>query len=153
MKWFNIFKLYNIKKVKSEKLIIVFTALSIFITTLISLIVPQITENTKEYMSSSIKKLNGAELMIQGQYPSSKFNKEIDALKSEGYEVNPKYKDKKFKGTRIEVDSIYLTREDLDKIMNLDISKCAQGYALARDIFMVGVSPAQRISDYNNLSR
>lgn len=87
MKWFNIFKLYNIKKVKSEKLIIVFTALSIFITTLISLIVPQITENTKEYMSSSIKKLNGAELMIQGQYPSSKFNKEIDALKSEGYEV------------------------------------------------------------------
>ena len=37
--------------------------------------------------------------------------------------------------------------------MNLDISKCAHGYALARDIFMVGVWTAQRISDYNNLSR
>ena len=77
----------------------------------------------------------------------------LRAAESEGYEVNPKYKDKKFKGTRIEVDSIYLTREDLDKIMNLDISKCAHGYALARDIFMVGVWTAQRISDYNNLSR
>ena len=77
----------------------------------------------------------------------------LRAAESEGYEVNPKYKDKKFKGTRIEVDSIYLNRGDLEKIMNLDISKCSQGYALARDIFMVGVWTAQRVSDYNNLSR
>jgi integrase len=67
--------------------------------------------------------------------------------------VNPKYKDKKFKGTRIEVDSIYLTRDDLSKIMSADISKLSQGYDLARDIFMVGVWTAQRVSDYNNLSR
>ena len=77
----------------------------------------------------------------------------LRAAESEGYEVNPKYKDKKFKGTRIEVDSIYLSRGDLDKIMNLDISMCPPGYALARDIFMVGVWTAQRVSDYNNLSR
>lgn len=77
----------------------------------------------------------------------------LRAAESEGYEVNPKYKDKKFKGTRIEVDSIYLSRGDLEKIMDLDISKCSQGYALARDIFMVGVWTAQRVSDYNNLSR
>ena len=77
----------------------------------------------------------------------------LRAAESEGYEVNPKYKDKKFKGTRIEVDSIYLTRGDLDKIINLDVSKCSQGHSLARDIFMVGVWTAQRISDYNNLSR
>ena len=77
----------------------------------------------------------------------------LRAAESEGYEVNPKYKDKKFKGTRIEVDSIYLNRGDIEKIMNLDISKCSQGYAIARDIFMVGVWTAQRVSDYNNLSR
>lgn len=77
----------------------------------------------------------------------------LRAAESEGYEVNPKYKDKKFKGTRIEVDAIYLNRGDLEKIMNLDISKCSQGYAIARDIFMVGVWTAQRVSDYNNLSR
>ena len=45
----------------------------------------------------------------------------LRAAESEGYEVNPKYKDKKFKGTRIEVDSIYLSRGDLEKIMDLDI--------------------------------
>ena len=77
----------------------------------------------------------------------------LRAAESEGYEVNPKYKDKKFKGTRIEVDSIYLTRDDLSKIMSADISKLSQGYDLARDIFMVGVWTAQRVSDYNNLSR
>ena len=77
----------------------------------------------------------------------------LRAAESDGYEVNPKYKDKKFKGTRIEVDSIYLTRDDLSKIMSADISKLSQGYDLARDIFMVGVWTAQRVSDYNNLSR
>ena len=77
----------------------------------------------------------------------------LRAAESEGYEVNPKYKDKKFKGTRVDVDSIYLTREDLSKIMNVNLSTLSDGYEYARDIFMVGVWTAQRISDYNNLSR
>lgn len=76
----------------------------------------------------------------------------LRAAESEGYEVNPKYKDKKFKGTRVDVDSIYLTREDLSKIMNVNLSTLSDGYEYARDIFMVGVWTAQRISDYNNLS-
>ena len=90
MKWFNIFKLYNFKILKKEKLIIIFTSLSILITTLISLIVPQITTNMKEYMYSSIKKLNGADLLIQGQYPSIKFNTELEKLKSEGLSITYK---------------------------------------------------------------
>jgi integrase len=76
----------------------------------------------------------------------------LRAAESEGYDVNPKYKDKKFKGTRVDVDSIYLTRDDLDKIMKVDLSRLSNGYEHARDIFMVGVWTAQRISDYNNLS-
>lgn len=66
MKWFDIFKLYNLKKLKSEKVIFLFISLSIFIITLISLLVPQVTENTKEYMYSSVEKLNGADLMVKG---------------------------------------------------------------------------------------
>ena len=77
----------------------------------------------------------------------------LRAAESEGYDVNPKFKDKKFKGTRVEVDSIYLTKDDLDKIMNVNLSQHSNGYEYARDIFMVGVWTAQRISDYNNLSR
>ena len=75
----------------------------------------------------------------------------LRAAESEGYNVNSKYKDKKFKGTRVDVDSIYLTREDLAKVMSVDLSKMGQGYSQARDIFMVGVWTAQRVSDYNNL--
>ena len=77
----------------------------------------------------------------------------LRSAESEGFDVNPKYKDKKFKGTRVDVDSIYLTRDDLNKIMNVNLSQLSNGYGHARDIFMVGVWTAQRISDYNNLSR
>lgn len=71
---------------------------------------------------------------------------------SEGLHSNAKYKDKRFKGTRVDVDNIYLTKEDLKKIMAVDLSKKSYGFDLARDIFMVGVWTAQRISDYNNIS-
>lgn len=72
---------------------------------------------------------------------------------SEGYHTNSKYKDKRFKGTRVEVDSIYLTREDLDRMMAVDLSGRGKGYDQARDIFMVGVWTAQRISDYNDIKK
>ncbi len=72
---------------------------------------------------------------------------------SEGHHTNHMWRDKKFKGTRIEVDSIYLTREDLDKIMAVDLSKYPAGYEQARDIFMIGVWTAQRVSDYNNIKK
>ena len=72
---------------------------------------------------------------------------------SEGYHTNSKWKDKKFKGTRIDVDTVFLTREELDAIMKLDLSKYGPGHTWARDIFMVGVWTAQRVSDYNNIAR
>ena len=72
---------------------------------------------------------------------------------SEGHHTNVKYQDKKFKGTRIEVDSIYLTKEDLEKFTSVDISNYGIGHDQARDIFMVGVWTAQRVSDYNNISK
>lgn len=71
----------------------------------------------------------------------------------EGYHSNNAWKDKKFKGTRIDIDSIYLTKEDLDKMMAVDLSKYDIGHTQARDIFMVGVWTAQRVSDYNNIRR
>ena len=72
---------------------------------------------------------------------------------AEGYHNNGKYKDKRFKGTRVDVDSIYLTREELDRMMAVDLSKKYIGYDQARDIFMVGVWTAQRISDYNDIQK
>lgn len=77
----------------------------------------------------------------------------LDVSFSEGYHSNTIWKDKKFKGKRIEVDSIYLTHDDLDKLRNVDLSGWSEGYSQARDIFMVGVWTAQRVSDYNNISK
>ncbi len=83
--------------------------------------------------------------------------KELKAIlycaETEGYHTNGKYKDKKFKGTRVEVDSIYLPKEDLDRIMAADLSRFGKGHEIARDIFMVGVWTAQRVSDYNNINK
>ena len=71
----------------------------------------------------------------------------------EGYHNNQTYKDKRFKGARVDVDSIYLTKEDLDKIRKVDLSKKTYGFELARDIFLIGVWTAQRVSDYNNIKK
>lgn len=75
------------------------------------------------------------------------------AAEIEGHHTNNAWKDKKFKGTRVDIDSIYLTREDLDKLMAVDLSKYGEGHTQARDIFMVGVWTAQRVSDYNNIKK
>lgn len=77
----------------------------------------------------------------------------LNAAETEGYHHNSLYKNKKFKGTRIEVDNVYLTREELDKLMELKFPEQRTGKEIARDIFMVGCWTAQRISDYNNISK
>lgn len=94
------------------------------------------------------------------KYAVNSIGKCIKELKSimyaaeiEGHHANSAWKDKKFKGTRIDIDSIYLTQEELDKMMAVDLSKYEEGHTLARDIFMVGVWTAQRVSDYNNIKK
>ena len=72
---------------------------------------------------------------------------------AEGYHHNTAYKNPKFKGNRVQVDSIYLTQEELDKMNAADLSSLEAGAAISRDIFMVGVYTAQRISDYNNIKK
>lgn len=75
----------------------------------------------------------------------------MSLAESEGHHTNAKYKDKRFKGTRVDVDAIYLTREELEKIMAVPANQLSPGKQLARDIFMIGVWTAQRVSDYNNI--
>lgn len=100
------------------------------------------------------------EWMKNRHYSINTIGKHIANLKSilrcaesEGYNQNQKFKDKRFKGTRVEVDSIYLTKEDLEKFCAVDLSKMPVGYQQARDIFLVGCWTSQRVSDYNNISR
>lgn len=77
----------------------------------------------------------------------------MTTAESEGYHTNPKWKDKKFKGTRIDVDTIYLTQKDLDLLRQSMLEGLSNEHKVVRDIFLVGVWTAQRISDYNNLTK
>ena len=73
----------------------------------------------------------------------------MTAAKDDELTTNEAYKAKQFRGTAEEADNIYLTKEELDAIAELDLSKMAKGYEIARDVFLAGCCLAQRVSDYN----
>ena len=110
------------------------------------------------YLKKELKDRKGN--VIKKAYNVNSVGKCIKELKvvmytaeSEGHHKNDVWKDKRFKGTRIDVDSIYLTKDDLAAIQAADLSKYDKGHEWARDIFMAGVWTAQRVSDYNNISK
>lgn len=77
----------------------------------------------------------------------------LHAAEIDGVNTSLAWKEKRFKGIRIEVDSIYLTPDDLRKMMSVNFATLSPEHEQARDIFMVGVWTAQRISDYNHIKR
>lgn len=110
------------------------------------------------FLMNKTKKVDGVQVFDGYSINSmGKCVKELKAImaaaQSEGYHQNNLWKDKKFKGTRVEVDNVYLTREELKKMMEVKYEGVHSGHAIARDIFMVGVWTAQRVSDYNNISK
>ena len=90
MNWLNIFKIYNIKNLRKEKLILLFTMLSILITTTLSITVPILSVNMNDYNNKSFKEANGGDLFVKSFYESKAFNEEIGKLKKEGYTVTYK---------------------------------------------------------------
>lgn len=88
---------------------------------------------------------------------AGKIIKELKAImaaaEADGIHSNTIYKNPKFRGIRVEVDNIYLTKEELDAMMKADLSQLEPAAEKVRDIFMVGVWTAQRVSDYNNIKK
>lgn len=91
MKWIEIFKLYNLRQLKKDKLILILTVLSIFITTAISLVIPQILYQNNKFMDNKIRELNGGDLKIEKSYTSAAFDNELKNLKARGMKVNQYY--------------------------------------------------------------
>ena len=75
----------------------------------------------------------------------------MSAAEKEGYHSNRKCLETQFRAKRREVDAIYLTKEELTAMVDADLSHLSPMHEVARDIFMVGVFTAQRVSDYNNI--
>lgn len=66
----------------------------------------------------------------------------------EGIHENEIFKDEDFKAVTEEVDNIYLTVEELQKLYKLDLSQ-DKVKERARDLFLIGCYTAQRFSDYS----
>lgn len=77
----------------------------------------------------------------------------LGAAEAEGHHSNVKCLSRQFRAQRKDVDNIYLTKEELKAMMDADLSHLSRLHEVARDIFMVGVYTAQRVSDYNNIAR
>lgn len=71
---------------------------------------------------------------------------------SEGVTTNTAHKSKKFKVMQDEVDNIYLNREELERLEELDLAHLPQLEA-SRDLFLLGCWTGLRISDFKRIQR
>ena len=67
----------------------------------------------------------------------------------DGVTDNDTFRNRAIRVDDTDVDAIALSRKELDAIMAVNLSGFAEGYTIARDVFMIGVWTAQRVSDYN----
>lgn len=72
--------------------------------------------------------------------------------REEGLHNNTEIERRAFKAISEEVDSIYLTEAELQKLFDLDLSH-NKVYSVARDVFLCGCYTAQRYSDYSRLNK
>jgi len=72
------------------------------------------------------------------------------AAREEGYHQNVEIEHKKFKVIRVPTSEIYLTQDELHRMMTLDLSE-EPLLAKARDLFLIGCFTAQRFSDYSRI--
>ena len=86
-------------------------------------------------------------------------NKLLNAAKEEGFEIADNYKH--LKGKCKDVDSIYLTEEEIKRIYELDIPKLKEFGEIdvkstieqTRDLFIISCWTALRRSDINRLDK
>lgn len=76
----------------------------------------------------------------------------MSASREEGLHSNVQTEKRAFKTIRSEVDSIYLTADEVQSLYQLDLSD-NKPWELARDVFLIGVYTAQRYSDYGKITK
>lgn len=71
MKWQTIFRVYSIKRLKKEKILFLFTAMSILLATTISILIPCINIENERFIERNIEKVNDGDLSIELKGPQS----------------------------------------------------------------------------------
>lgn len=87
MEWIKVFRLYNLRMLKSHTLLYGFVMMSIAIAVSISVSIPQIIRETDRAMKDQVAELNGADLKVVVTYESQAFQQKIKELEQEGLSV------------------------------------------------------------------
>ena len=69
-----------------------------------------------------------------------------------GLHSNTEFERKKFRTIQVEVPSVYLTEDELNKIYHHDLSQ-SEELEKIRDVFLIGCYTALRYSDYSRISK
>ena len=92
-------------------------------------------------------------------YSANTIGKHVKALKvfmneatDRGLNKNLDYRSRRFKVVQEDVESIYLTEEELKKIYELDLSE-KPGLEIVRDLFLVGCYTGLRFSDFSQIEQ
>jgi integrase len=92
------------------------------------------------------------------KYSPNTVGKHIKSLKTimrtakeEGLHGNVETLRRSFKSISAEVQTIYLTESEIQRMYELDLSAIPE-YDLARDVFLIGCYTAQRFSDYSRIN-
>lgn len=130
----------------------------------------EVTKNILLRYNDEVKKLDFDAITLDWYYDFIEFcndlnhsynyiGKHIKNLKTvmsnaleQGVTTNDQFKSKKFKVLKEEVDSIYLTIDELNQIWRVDLSK-DERKERARDLFLIGAFTGLRVSDYNTLTK
>lgn len=74
----------------------------------------------------------------------------LNEASEKGLNTNTKYRGSKFAVISEDIDKIYLTKKELDKLYNLDLSKNLSLDRI-RDLFLIGCYTCLRFSDFTNI--
>ncbi len=98
-------------------------------------------------------------LSVEQNFATNTVGKHIKTLKTflneateRGINTSFDFKSKRFRVTRESVDSIYLNLDELNILLNLNLSKQPR-LERVRDLFLVGCFTGLRFSDFNNLAK
>lgn len=87
MRYLEIFKLYNLKNSKKNRVSLLFISISLLITMTISFIIPQLELAKQNDLEDALNKSSKQDLMVVQSYPSQPFNNEMNNLAAEGTEM------------------------------------------------------------------
>ena len=103
--------------------------------------------------------INFIDYLEENDFAQNTISKHLKNLKTFLIEANDKrlfnnvdFNIKDFKASPEETTAIYLTDNELEKMLAVDLSD-KKHYELARDVFLIGCYTSQRISDYNGIDK